>query len=58
MAQDRVQIGQQRAAAGQHDALVDDVGGQFRRGVLQRDLHRLDDLRRPVRPGFRRSGAR
>ena len=43
MAQHEIQIAEQRAAAGQHDALVDDVGGQFRRGVLQRDLDRLDD---------------
>ena len=28
---------------GQHDALVDDVGGQLGRGVLERDLDRLDD---------------
>ena len=42
-AQHVVEIAEQRAAAGQHDALVDDVGGEFRRGVLERHLHRLDD---------------
>jgi hypothetical protein len=43
VAQHEVEIAEQRAAAGEHDALVDDVGGQFRRGVLERDLDRLDD---------------
>ena len=43
MTQDEIQIAQQRAAAGQHDALVDDVGRQFRRRVLERNLDRLDD---------------
>ena len=43
MAQHEVEIAEQRAAAGQHDALVDDVGGELRRRVLERDLDRLDD---------------
>src|SRR5258705_41920 len=41
--QHQIEIRQQRAAAGQHDALVDDVGGELGRGVLERDLDRLDD---------------
>ena len=43
MAQHGVHVREQRTAAREHDALVDDVGGQFRCGVLQRDLHGLDD---------------
>ena len=39
----QVQIGEQRAPAGQHDALVDDIGGELGGGVLERDLDRLDD---------------
>jgi hypothetical protein len=42
---------QQRAAAGQHDALVHDVGGQLGRRGLQGHLDRLDDL--PARLGDR-----
>src|SRR3546814_1377973 len=38
-----IQVAEQRAAAGEHDALVDDVGGKLRRGVLEGDLDRLDD---------------
>jgi hypothetical protein len=34
---------QQRAAAGQDDALVDDVGGELGRGILERDPDALDD---------------
>jgi hypothetical protein len=43
LAQDSVHVRQHGAAAGEDDALVDDVGGQFGRGVLEADLHRLDD---------------
>ena len=35
---------QQRAAAGQGDPLVDDVGRQFGRRLFQRGAHRCDDL--------------
>jgi hypothetical protein len=38
-----VQIAQQRAAAGQHDAFVHDVGSQFGRSLFQRHLDRLDN---------------
>ncbi len=38
-----VEIAEQRTPAGQHDPLVDDIGGQLRRGVLERDLDRFDD---------------
>src|SRR3954471_22657207 len=44
MTQHEIQIGEQRAAASQHDTLIDDIGGQFGRGVFERDLDRLDDL--------------
>src|SRR5690242_1870153 len=43
MPKDVVEIAQKSAAARQHDALVDDVGGELRRRVLERDLDRLDD---------------
>src|SRR5690349_10314873 len=36
---------EQRAAAGQGDALLHDVGGELRRGLVERDLHRVDDRR-------------
>ena len=39
-----VEAGQQRATAGQDDALVHDVGDQLRRGLLDRVLDRVDDL--------------
>src|SRR3954471_13430804 len=38
-----VQPLQQGAAAGEDDALVDDVGGKLGRGVLERDPDALDD---------------
>ncbi|MNE27567.1 hypothetical protein D3C80_1209830 [compost metagenome] len=47
-----VQAAQQGAAARQHDALVGDVGSQFRRGRFQRDLDGLDDLRDRLGQGF------
>ena len=34
---------QQRAAAGDDDAAIDDVGGQLGRRALERDAHRVDD---------------
>ena len=40
-----IQPGQQRAATGQHDPLVHDVGDQLRRRLLDRVLDRLHDLR-------------
>src|SRR5690606_10869099 len=47
--QHMIEIAEKRAAAGENDTLVDDIGGKFRRGVLKRDLYRLDD--RPDRLG-------
>ncbi len=42
----RSRIAQQEgAAAGQHDAALGDVGAQFRRGLLQRQLDRRDNAR-------------
>src|SRR5437868_1808360 len=43
MTQDEIEVAQKGAAARQHDALVDDVGGELGRGMLERDLDRLDD---------------
>src|SRR5205085_10054878 len=43
VAQHLVEALQQGAAAGEHDALVDNVGGQLRRRILERDTHALDD---------------
>src|ERR1700730_16431340 len=43
MPQHQVKIAEQRAAASQHDPLIDDIGGEFGSGVLQRYLDRLDD---------------
>ena len=43
LAKQRVEVLEQRAAAGEHDAPVDDVGGQLGRRPLERHLHRLDD---------------
>ena len=37
-------LAQQRPAAGHRDALVDDVGGDFRLRVLERGADDLDDL--------------
>ena len=44
LAQPLVEVAQQRAAAGQDDAAVVDVGGQLGRNPLERVAHRLDDL--------------
>ena len=41
--QQDVHVLEARAAADQDDALVDDIRRQFRRRMLQRDLHGLDD---------------
>ena len=41
--QQAVDVAQQRAAAGQHHALLGDVGAEFRRGLLERGLDRADD---------------
>ncbi len=43
VAENLVQPLEQGAAAGQDDALVDDVGGELRRGILKRDPDALDD---------------
>ena len=43
LAQQHVEVLEQRAAAGEHDAPVDDVAGQLGRRALERELHRLDD---------------
>ena len=40
-----VEARQERAAAGQHDPLVHDVGDELRRRLLDRVLDRVDDLR-------------
>src|SRR5690606_26336938 len=42
--QQAVEVAQQGAAAGQDHALLGDVGAEFRRGVLEADLDRADDL--------------
>jgi hypothetical protein len=44
LAQPLVQADQERAPAGKDDAHLHDVGGQLRRGALERLLERLDDL--------------
>ena len=38
-----IQVLEQRTAPGEHDALVDDVGGELRRRALERDAYGLDD---------------
>ena len=43
-----VEAVEQRAAAGEHDALLHDVGGELRRRLVERDLHGVDDGRRPA----------
>src|SRR5436190_5179267 len=43
MPQHQVKIAEQRAAASQHDPLIDDVGGELGSGVLERHLDRLDN---------------
>src|SRR2546425_466299 len=44
LAQQGVEVAEERAAAGQHDALVDDVRGQLGWRALETDADRLDDL--------------
>ena len=44
MAQHIIEVTQKRAAPGHDDAFIDDVGGQFRRGVFECDLDGFDDL--------------
>ena len=41
----RRQTVQQRAAAGDDDAALHDVGGEFGRGLVERDLDGVDDGR-------------
>ena len=43
-----VEAVQQRAAAGEDDALLHDVGGQLGRGLVEGDLDRVDDGRAPA----------
>ena len=43
LAQQHIQVAQECPAAGQEDTLVDDVGRQLGRGLLQADTHRIDD---------------
>ena len=45
VAQALVEPVQQRAAAGEHDAAVHDVGGELGRRLVERRLDRVDDLR-------------
>ena len=45
VAQALVEPRQERAAAGEDDAAVHDVGGELRRRLVERRLDRLDDLR-------------
>ena len=45
--QQLVEVAQQRAAAGQDDAALGDVGTELRRGLLERRLDRRDDARLP-----------
>src|SRR5947207_10749763 len=40
LAQQMIEAAQQRAAAGEHDALVDDIGGQLGWRALQAGAHR------------------
>ena len=47
-----VDVAQQRAAAGHHNALFDNVRGKFRRRLFQRHLHTIDDLPDRVGNGF------
>ena len=42
-AQEHVEVLQQGSAAREDDALVDDVGGELRRRLLEREEHGLDD---------------
>src|ERR1051325_10172976 len=43
MAQHAIEIGQQSAAAGQDDALLNNVGGEFRHGLFKGNIHRVND---------------
>ena len=51
-AQNLVEIGEQRAATRQHDSLVDDICGKFRRRGFERDLYCFNDLARRLRQRF------
>src|SRR5437588_3923728 len=42
--QQPVEVAQQRAAADEHHAFLGDVGAELRRRLLERRLHRRDDL--------------
>ena len=43
MAQDIIEIAQERTAAGQHDPLVNNIGGEFGCGVFKRHFDRFDN---------------
>src|SRR5438128_216954 len=43
-AQQRIEVAEQRTAAGEHDALVDDIRGELGRGALETDAHGFHDL--------------
>ena len=45
VAQPLVEAGEERAAAGEHDAAVHDVRGELGRRLVERRLDRVDDLR-------------
>src|SRR5580700_6168668 len=47
-----VKIFQQRAAAGEHDAAITDVGGKFRRRTLEGDANRVHDGRNAFAEGL------
>src|SRR5712691_485734 len=53
MPQHVIEIAEQSPAAGQHDPLVDDVGGGFGCGVLEGNLDRLDDRADRLGEAFR-----
>src|ERR1041385_7654131 len=42
--QEPIEVAQQRAAAGEHHALLGDVGAELGRRLLEGGLHRRDDL--------------
>ena len=52
LAQQLVEAFEQRAAAGQHDTAVHDVGGQFRGRLFQGDAHGLHDAFHLFGDGF------